>query len=70
MKVVIDRFEGEYAVVEMEDKTMVNLPKVLVPDAKEGDIVNIEVDVEETKKRKQKIKQLMNKMWPIIIFML
>ena len=63
MKVVIDRFEGEYAVVEMEDRTMVNLPKILVPDAKDGDVIKIEIDVEETEKRKQEIEQLMNKIW-------
>ena len=35
---VIDRFEEEYVVVELEDGVMLNLPKVEVPeDAKEGD---------------------------------
>ncbi|NLY44259.1 MAG: DUF3006 domain-containing protein [Clostridiaceae bacterium] len=63
MKVIIDRFEGEYAVVELEDKTMVNLPKVLVPGARDGDVIRIEIDVEETKKRKNQIEQLIDKMW-------
>ena len=37
MFIVIDRFEGEYAVVETEDSKMFNIPKSLLPDAKEGD---------------------------------
>lgn len=63
MKVVIDRFEGEYAVVEIEIGETVNIPKVLVPNAKEGDIVNIEVDKNETTKRKKHINKLMNKVF-------
>lgn len=63
MKVVIDRFEGEYAVVEIEIGKTVNIPKVLVPNAKEGDIVNIEVDKNETTKRKKHINKLMNKVF-------
>ena len=31
MRVIIDRFEGDYAVVELEDGSMVNMPKSLVP---------------------------------------
>lgn len=56
MKVVIDRFEGKYAVVELPDRTMVNMPKVLVPDAREGDIILISIDASETSKRKENIK--------------
>ena len=57
MKVVIDRFEGKYAVVELPDRTMVNMPKVLVPDAREGDIILISIDASETSKRKENIKK-------------
>lgn len=63
MKVIIDRFEGDFAVVEMEDRKMINLPKVLVPNAKEGDIIRIEVDKEETEKRKKEIERLLDDMW-------
>lgn len=42
MQVIIDRFEGDYAVVEFKSKTYVNLPRILVPeDAREGDILEI-----------------------------
>lgn len=40
---IIDRFEGDFAVIEMDDTTF-NFPKnLLPPDAKEGDVINIEV---------------------------
>lgn len=42
MRVIIDRFEGDFAVVETEDGITVNMPKILLPDAKEGDTVRIE----------------------------
>lgn len=63
MKVIIDRFEGDYAVVETEDKIMVNLPKLLIPGAKEGDVISISIDEEETKKRKDNISKLMDDLW-------
>ncbi len=60
MQVIIDRFEGEYAVVEIDPTHFANLPKVLVKEAKEGDVIDILINKEETKKRKDKIKELMN----------
>ena len=63
MKVIIDRFEGDYVVVEIDKGNFVNLPKELVPNAKEGDIVIIRVDHEETNKRKEHVKDLMNQLF-------
>ena len=63
MKVIIDRFEGAFAVVEMEDKTMVDIPKVLVPDAKEGDVIDISIDISGTDARKKRIDKLMGDLW-------
>ena len=60
MEVIIDRFEGEYAVVEITKGKMVNMPKVLVPDDKEGDTIKIIVDKEATKKRQEHVKDLVN----------
>lgn len=60
MEVIIDRFEGDYAVVEIEKGKLVNMPKVLVPDAKEGDVIKIIVDKEATKKRQEHVKDLVN----------
>lgn len=63
MKVTIDRFEGDYAVVETQEKNIFNIPKALLPHAKEGDVINIEIDEEETKKRTLHIKQMMDDLW-------
>lgn len=60
MKVIIDRFEGEYAIVEVEEGKFAVLSKVLVPNAKEGDVIKIMIDEEETKKRSDNIKNLMD----------
>jgi len=64
MKVIIDRFEGAYAVVELEDKRMVNMPRELVPArAKEGSVITIVIDQEETENRRKRIESLMNRLW-------
>ena len=59
MRVIIDRLEENFAVVETETGVMVDLPRILVPEAKEGDVVNITVDASATDKRKQAIAELM-----------
>ena len=64
---VIDRFEGKYAILESQDKEPIifNFPLHLLPkDAKEGTVlnVNISIDQEETKRRKDKIQNLLNKL--------
>ena len=53
MTVIIDRFEGDFAVVEMPDKTFLNVPKALFSGLSEGDAVKIEKDSDETEKRKR-----------------
>lgn len=51
MRIIIDRFEGDFAVVELEDKSFVDMPLKLIPEgAKEGDILEIEINREETEK--------------------
>ena len=37
-----------------------NIPKILLPNAKEGDVIKIEKDKKETKNRKKNIQKLMN----------
>ena len=64
MKVIIDRFEGDYAVVELPDMTMVDMPRSLIPEgAKEGYVLVIGIDPDETDKRKERIKKLMDDLW-------
>ena len=62
MRIIIDRFEGDFAVVELENKHFANMPKSLVPQcAKEGSALSIELDEEETEKRKLTISKLIDK---------
>lgn len=63
MKVIIDRFDGEYAKVEIEEGNFVDIPKILLPNAKEGDIIKIEIDKEGTEERRKYIQELMNKVF-------
>ena len=67
IKLIIDRFEGKYAILETQDKTplIFNFPRHLLPqEAKEGAVLNINIgiDQEETKRRKDKIQNLLNKL--------
>ena len=63
MKLIIDRFEGDFAVVEAEDGKTYNVPKGLFHCCSEGDVLNLEFDEEETKKRRENVKNLMNKLF-------
>jgi len=61
----IDRFEGEYALIEYNRKIF-HIPKVLLPKgAKEGDIIRIEitVDKEATEKKKQSVDKLAGRLF-------
>lgn len=66
MKAVIDRFEGGFAVLELEDKTTLPFPEGALPrDAREGDVLNItaEIDRAETERRRRKIEKRMDELW-------
>lgn len=63
MKVIIDRFEGESAVVEITEGNCVTIPKILIPDAVEGDVISICIDKDETSQRKERIQKLMDNLW-------
>ncbi|KUO72346.1 MAG: hypothetical protein APF81_21840 [Desulfosporosinus sp. BRH_c37] len=58
---IVDRFEGDWAVIEHERITF-NFPhSLLPPDVKEGDVItiNILVDQTTTKERRQKAEEMM-----------
>ena len=64
MKVVIDRFEGAVAVVELPNGQMIDCPKALLPDnAKEGSILTITVDENETDAKLKEVTARMNKLF-------
>lgn len=69
MKVVIDRFEGDYAVCEKENREMIDIKKDCIPkEAKESDVLDIQgdkiiIDINETEKRKKEIEELTKDLW-------
>jgi hypothetical protein len=61
MKIVIDRFEEDLAVVELENGAFEHLSKKLLPAmAAEGDVLVIEIDEAETERRRNRVIELMN----------
>lgn len=69
MKVVIDRFEGGFAVCEKPDKSMLDVEmSKLPPNVKEGDVLEVDgdrivLDLKSTERQKKKIEELMNSLW-------
>lgn len=64
IRLIIDRYEGNFAIVELADKSTTNIPKsILPPQAVEGDVIKIEVDSEETSNRKATVTKLMEELW-------
>ncbi|WP_242237948.1 DUF3006 domain-containing protein [Bacillus cereus group sp. BfR-BA-01316] len=65
---IIDRFEGELAVIEINNLT-IDVPRSKLPStAKEGDVLIIEddkytIDKNETDKRRCEIQNLMDKLF-------
>jgi hypothetical protein len=66
---IVDRFEGGFAVCEREDGTMVDMDMKLIPDGtEEGDVLRVQngvyaVDVDATAERTQRIRSLMDELW-------
>lgn len=55
---IIDRFEGDLAIIECEDK-MIEIPvKYLPAAAREGDVLKLVIDEKETDKRRERIQKL------------
>lgn len=64
MRLTIDRFEGEFAVVELPDRSQVNFPVILLPsEAQEGDVIEITINSTISRERKKEISRLMDKIW-------
>lgn len=69
MKAIIDRFEDGFAVLELEDSSMINIDKSKLPsNSKVGDLLilsneSIMIDEEGTAARRKEIESLMNSIW-------
>ena len=60
MQVTVDRIEEDYIVLELEDGNIIDVPKELIPWAKEGDIVDIYINKDEREKKEEEVKKLMD----------
>ena len=59
IKVIIDRFEDDKAILEIEEGVFVDAPAVLFPDAVEGDVIIIKKDNNLRNDREKHINRLM-----------
>lgn len=62
MKVIIDRIEGDYAVVELDNGTIIEVPISIFEDINEGDVYTIEKDQESTDERVEEIGSLFERL--------
>lgn len=66
---IIDRFEGDYAIVELESGEMINVLRTKIPEsAVEGDVLLIDgdkiiIDTELTRERKTIIDNMMKELF-------
>lgn len=69
LKGIIDRFEGEFVIVEYDDRGRVEISRNLIPkNAREGDYLvqlgdKYIIDEGETQRRKCEIEKLANDLW-------
>ncbi len=63
MEVIVDRIEEDFLVLELEDKKHINVPKILVPNAREGDIIDVNINYEKRVERERKINNLKSKLF-------
>ena len=60
---ILDRFEGEFAVVETNNG-LINIPRIDIPaEAQEGDVLVLGLDKSGTAARKESIESRMNKLF-------
>lgn len=69
MEVIVDRFEGDYAVCEKPNREMIDIHKEKLPKGvSEGDILiisgeKITINPKKRKVREERIENLMNDLW-------
>jgi len=58
---IIDRFEGDWAIIEYKKRKTFNLPLSLIPpEAKEGDVIfiSVKINADYTKKLRAKVNKI------------
>ena len=68
MKGIVDRFEGDYCIIEIDGQTR-DIPRSEVDsNVRDGDVVILvngvwKADQEETQKRSEQIRKMMDSVW-------
>ncbi len=63
---IIERFEGDWAIIETKNRHTFNLPRFVLPTGiKEGDVISIQVgiDLVATKERAEKSKRMLDNLF-------
>ncbi len=55
MRIIIDRFEGDFALCETENGKILDVPSELFENAHEGDVFDISFNEKETLNRKENL---------------
>ena len=69
MQLIVDRFEGDFAVCEDEKRNTVSIERSRLPSSvREGDVLTVDgdqirIDPDKTGERRKKIKNLMKDLW-------
>ncbi len=63
MKVTADRIENGFIVAELPDGSFADLPQCFAPQAREGDIINIDVDAAATAERGAQMRARLNRLF-------
>lgn len=63
MQIIVDHIEDDYLVVELEDLSTIDVPRALIPNAKEGDVVDIIINEEATNERREEVHKLMDELF-------
>lgn len=63
MQIIVDHIEDDYLVVELEDLSTIDVPRALIPNAKEGDVVDIIINEEATNERRKEVHKLMDELF-------
>ena len=63
MKIAIDRIENDVVTIELPGGKALDIPRLLFPDAEEGDVYNIEKDSAQRDTRRCRMKVKMRRLF-------
>ncbi len=60
---MVDRIENNLLILEGDEDVFYEIPRALLPEAREGDCISIYINKEETEKRREALRDLMEKLF-------